>query len=102
MTRGSCNVRIRIPRKEWQSKATQSNFKSRAQNAGVRRSVSTYRCITSDQGRILQCTEERLSKIMNVEDTVTLLGPVGVIAKRMNPNMSEIGISGEPFFWPEV
>jgi hypothetical protein len=71
-------------------------------NTGVRGSVSTYRCVTSDQGRILQCTEERLSKIMNVEDTVTLLCPVGIIAKRMNPNMSEIGIPGEPFFWPEV
>lgn len=39
---------------------------------------------------------------MNVEDTVTLLCPVGVIAKRMNPNISEIGVPGEPFFWPEV
>lgn len=62
---------------------------------------ASYIAVFAEVGRVMEVSEQRLSKIVNGQMAALSCHPVGVVPKTVKANMSEPNLVWQPFFGPE-
>jgi hypothetical protein len=61
----------------------------------------THIAILLQVRRVVQIRKEGLAKIVDGQSALLRLCPVRVVAEAVDANVSEAGLGGKPFLWPE-